>query len=76
MVTVSKEVVISGTQDEYGELTTIEGGDLPFAVEALGAHVRIQGLRFVGPKEAAINVYAVSGLVIAYCRIEGVEPGL
>src|SRR5436309_2363691 len=39
MVTVSKEVVISGNRDEHGEMPTIEGGDLPFAVEAPGAHV-------------------------------------
>jgi hypothetical protein len=74
MVTVSNEVVISGMRDEYGEMTTIEGGTIPFAVDALGAHVTFQGLRFVGAKERAIQVFAVSGLVIAYCRIEGVEP--
>jgi hypothetical protein len=74
MVTVSNDVVISGMRDEYGEMTTIEGGTIPFAVDALGAHVTFQGLRFVGAKERAIQVFAVSGLVIAYCRIEGVEP--
>src|SRR5205807_1570718 len=51
----------------------IEGGDIPFAVEAIGAQVRIQGLRFVHPKGRAIFVFAVNGLVIANCRIEGVE---
>lgn len=74
MVLVSKKVVISGTRDEHGEMTTIEGGDIPFAVEAPGAHVTIQGLRFVRSKRTAISIYAVSGLVIANCRIEGVEP--
>jgi hypothetical protein len=74
MVTVSNDVVISGTRDEYGDMTTIEGGTIPFSVDALGAHVTFQGLRFVGAKHRAIQVFAVSGLVIAYCRIEGVEP--
>jgi hypothetical protein len=73
-VLVSKEVVIAGTRDEHGEMTTIEGGVVPFEVEAPGAHVTIQGLRFVRPRERAIAVFAVSGLEIAYCRIERVEP--
>jgi len=73
-VLVSKQVAISGTTDENGEMTTIEGGDNPFAVDAVGAHVTIQRLRFVRPKENAIFVIAVSGLVMANCRIDGVEP--
>jgi hypothetical protein len=72
-VLVSREVVISGTQNEQGEMTTIEGGDVPFDVEAPGAHVAIQGLRFLRPRRLAISVFAVSGLVIANCRIEHVE---
>jgi len=71
-VRVSRAVVISGTQD--GERTTIEGGTTPFYVEAPGASVTIQGLRFIRPRGAAIFVYAVSGLVIASCKIEGLEP--
>src|SRR5215472_3758375 len=71
-VLVSKGVDISGTQDE--EMATIEGGTLPFEVEARGSAVTIQGLSFVGAKGAAINVLAVSGLVIASCKIEGVKP--
>ena len=43
MILVSKEVVISGTQDEHGEMTTIDGGEGPFAVEAMGVRVTIQG---------------------------------
>ena len=74
MVLVSKEVVISGTENERGEMTTIEGEIDPFGVEALGAHVTIERLRFVRPKGNAIEVSAVNGLVIAYCRIEGLEP--
>ena len=72
MVLVSKAVAISGTQDD--EMTSIEGGTEPFYVEALGAPVEIRGLRFIRPKGDAINVSAVSGLVVASCKIEGVEP--
>jgi len=73
-VLVSKGVTISGTQNEDGERATIEGGTTPFYVEAPGARVTIQGLRFIRPKGDAIFVYAVSGLVIASCKIEGVDP--
>ena len=73
-VLVSKAVVISGTQD--GELTTIEGGTTPFYVEAPGASVTIQGLRFIRPAGDAIFVYAVSGLTIASCKIDGLDPQL
>jgi hypothetical protein len=72
MVLVSKAVSISGAPD--GEMTSIEAGTIPFYVEAPGAPVSIQGLRFLRPKEGAVLVYAVSGLVIASCKIEGVEP--
>src|SRR5260370_36613116 len=74
MVLVSKEVAISGARDEHGEMTTIEAGETPFAVEALGDHVRFQGLRFVRPKRYAIVVYAGSGLAIEASTIEGLEP--
>jgi len=73
-VLVSKGVAISGTQNEDGEMATIDGGTTPFYVEAPGARVTIQGLRFIRPKGDAIFVYAVSGLVIASCKIEGLEP--
>jgi hypothetical protein len=74
MVTVSRQVVISGYPDESGDTPAIEGGFVPFYVEANGARVVIQGLRFVRPTGAAIWVYAASGLVIAGCRIEDAEP--
>jgi hypothetical protein len=73
-VLVSKEVVISGSRDERDQMTSIDGGTWPFAVEASGVHITIQGLRFVRPKAGAIEVNAVSGLMISGCRIEGVEP--
>jgi len=71
---VSKGVAISGAQDEDGEITSIEGGTTPFYVEAPGARVTIRELRFIRPRGDAIFVYAVSGLVIASCKIEGLEP--
>jgi hypothetical protein len=73
-VLVSKAVAISGALDDQGQMTTIEGGDNPFAIETPGAKVSIRGLRFVHPIETAISAFAVSGLVIASCRIEGVVP--
>src|SRR5437016_5811583 len=73
MVLVSKEVTISGVLDERGEMTAIHGGEIPFAVEAGGAEVRIERLRFVGPKRYAIFVDAVRGLTIESCAIESVE---
>jgi hypothetical protein len=72
MVLVSKAVAVSGTQD--GEMTSIQGGSTPFFVESPGAPVEIRRLRFIRPKGDAINVSAVSGLVVASCKIEGVEP--
>jgi hypothetical protein len=75
MVRVSKAVAISGVRDGVdGELTSIQAGQIPFYVEAPGAPVSIQGLRFIQPKKDAIQVYAVSGLVIAFCKIEGAVP--
>jgi hypothetical protein len=73
-ILVSNEVVISGTSDEQGGMTSIETGTVPFYVEAPGARVEILGLRFIRPKAEAVTVSAVSGLVIASCKIEGVEP--
>lgn len=73
MILVSKQVTISGAWDEHGEMTAIHGGEIPFAVEAPGAGVRIERLRFVRPKRYAIFVDAVSGLAIESCAIESVE---
>jgi hypothetical protein len=77
MVLVSKAVAISGARGDHnddGELTSIDAGTIPSYVEAPGAHVSIQGLRFIRPKKDAVLVYAVSGLVIASCKIEGAVP--
>jgi hypothetical protein len=70
MVLVSKAVAISGD----GELTSIDAGTIPFYVNAPGAHVSIQGLRFIRPKKDAVLVYAVRGLVIASCKVQGAVP--
>jgi hypothetical protein len=73
-VRISREVTISGTEDGDGEVTTIEGGQVPFEVEGHGSSVTIQRLHFVHPRIEAIDVSAVSGLNVRSCRIEGVEP--
>jgi hypothetical protein len=73
-VLVSKAVTISGTWDEHGEMTVIQGGEIPFAIEAPGASVRIERLRFVRPKLFAIFVDEVSGLAIESSIIENVQP--
>jgi hypothetical protein len=72
-VLISKAVAISGAEDD-DDMATIEGGTIPFYVEAPGARVEIRRLRFVRPKFDAILVYAVSGLTIASCKVEGVDP--
>lgn len=73
-VLVSNAVIISGSWDEHGEMTVIQGGEIPFAVETRGGPVRIERLRFVGPKLFAIFVDEVSGLTIESCTIENVQP--
>ena len=65
-VLISKAVAISGAGD-----TIIDRGTIPFYVAAPGASVTIQHMHFVQPAKSAIVVYAVSGLIIASCRIEG-----
>lgn len=73
-VLISKAVTISGAQDQDGEMTTVDGGTIPFYVKAPGASVTIQALSFVRPTTDAILVYAVGGLNIAYCKVEGIVP--
>ena len=74
MVTVSKNVAISGRRDQNGDMPTIERGEWPFLVEALDAHVTIAGLRFVRPRAGAIWIRAVGGLAVTGCRVESIEP--
>ena len=68
-ILISKAVAISGAPD-----ASIEAGTIPFYVDAPGATVTIQKVRFVRPRKSAILVYAASGLVIAWCRIDGIVP--
>ena len=68
-ILISKAVAISGARD-----VSIEAGTIPFFVNAPGATVTIQRVHFVRPTKSAILVYAVSGLVIASCRIKGIVP--
>ena len=73
-VLIARAVRISGALQQDGGMTTIEGGTIPFYVEAPGQRVTIHGLRFVDPTADAILVYAVHGLEIAASRIEGAVP--
>jgi hypothetical protein len=73
-VLISKAVTVSGAQNKDDERASIEGGTIPFYVEAPGASVSIQTLRFIRPVASAILVYAAHGLTIANCKIEGVVP--
>jgi hypothetical protein len=75
-ITVSKIVAIWGALDANGERPSIEGGFVPFFVETPGQPFAIYGLHFIRPKGVAIWVFAAGGLVIADCRIEGVEPSV
>src|SRR5215471_15552360 len=68
-ILISKAVAISGARD-----VSIEAGTIPFFVNAPGTTVTIQRVHFVRPTKSAVLVYAVSGLVIASCRIEGIVP--
>lgn len=71
-VLVSREVTVSGVRDERGQMATIEGGMIPFYVNAPGSRVTIRGVRFVRPVSRAILVTAVRGLEISSSRIDGV----
>ena len=74
IITVSRDVVISGARDERGAYTTIEDGNWPFFVDAANSQVTIEKLHFVGPSGGAVWAYAVAGLNISNCQIEGVVP--
>jgi hypothetical protein len=72
-VRVSRAVRIVGAH-AGGEMPTIDGGTIPFYVEARDSAVTIRGLRFVRPIFSAVLVDAVDGLEIASNRIEGLQP--
>ena len=69
-VLVSKAVTISGTGQSYAG-TTIDGGTIPFYVNAPGQQVTIRRLRFVKPISSAMLVYAARGVEIASTTIAG-----
>jgi hypothetical protein len=73
-ILISKAVSISGAGTERDGVATIDAGTIPFYVDAPGASVTIQKLRFVRPANAGILVYAANGLIITSCRIEGITP--
>jgi hypothetical protein len=68
-ILISKAVAISGAEG-----AVIEGGTIPLYVAAPGATVTIQSVHFVRPSKSAIVVYAVSGLMIASCHVDGFVP--
>jgi len=74
-IKITKSVNISGgeDEDEDQDLATIDGGMIPFYVEAPGQAVSIRRLRFVRPVSHAILIFAVQGLEIASNRIEGLK---
>lgn len=74
VVSVRRSVNIVGQLDGQGHLPLIVGGETPFLVDAPGAVVRIQGLRFVGPVSKAVQVGAAKEAVVVNCVIEAVEP--
>ena len=76
MVTVSTNVVISGSRDDSGDLPTITGGDWPFLIDAAGAQVTIRGLHFVSPTSGAIWIFAAGGVVVSGCRVEGITASV
>jgi hypothetical protein len=75
-VTVSRSVIISGNRDRNGDLPTVAGGDWPFFIDAAGSQVTIQGLHFVNPTSGAIWIYAVAGVEIVGCRVQGIIPSV
>jgi hypothetical protein len=80
MVLVSQAVAISGAGDDDNsvadddDIATIDGGTIPLYVNAPGRSVSIETLRFVSPTHDAIFVYAVNGLTISSCKIQGIVP--
>jgi len=66
-ILVSKAVTISGDPG-----MKIDGGTIPFYVDAPGLSVTIQKLHFDGPISKGITVYAANGVTIANCKFENV----
>lgn len=73
-ILVSRSVNISGVGDDAGEMAQIDGGTIPFYVNAPGQHVTIERVRFVQPVAAAILTFAANGLEVVGTKIDGVVP--
>src|SRR5258706_11064561 len=72
MVTVSKNVAISGSRDDNGDLPTIRGGDWPFLIDAAGAQVVIQDLHFIRPPSGAIWIFEAAGVGVIRLSRQGI----
>jgi hypothetical protein len=73
-ILVTRGVVVSGVPDEEARIPTIVGGKIAFRVDAPGAPVVFEHLRFVGARSGAIEVRAASNVAIDRCKVEGVLP--
>jgi hypothetical protein len=73
-VLVSTAVTITGSGEPGRAVTTIEGGTIPFYVDAPAQRVTIRQLRFAKPTSSAVLVYAARDLTIASLAIAGVVP--
>jgi hypothetical protein len=71
-ILITTAVTILGRLDAKGNMPSISGGTIPFRIMAPGATVTLEGLRFIGPTAAAIEVASAGGLRIANSRIERV----
>lgn len=72
-VRIANAVRIRGAANDQGGRATIVGGWRPFDIDAPGAEVSIEGIRFVHPEPFAIDVHGVRGLRIANCLVD--HPG-
>src|SRR5438093_224305 len=61
-ILVTTSATILGRPDAKGNMTSISGGMIPFRIMAPGATVTLEGLRFVAPTAAAIDVVSAGGL--------------
>jgi nitrous oxidase accessory protein NosD len=78
----SRVILVTRAVTIRGENATILGGgsaapgglQTVFFIDAPGADVTIEGLRFVNPHNAAIRVARSGDLRIAKCQVEGMTP--
>jgi hypothetical protein len=78
----SRVILVTGAVTIRGQDATIRGGgsatsggqQAVFLIDAPGADVTIESLRFVNPHNAAIRVTQSGDLRIANCQVEGMTP--